>query len=124
VAAGDGLPVLACESPADWERWLADNHASARGVWLQIVRKNAGGAGVSYVAAVERALCYGWIDGQANALDERFWLQRFTPRRPRSPWSRINRGRVEQLNAAGRMQPAGLAEVEAAKADGRWPGDP
>jgi uncharacterized protein YdeI (YjbR/CyaY-like superfamily) len=124
VAERAELPVLACASAADWEQWLARNHTSGSGVWLQIVRKNAGVAGVSYAEAVEAALCFGWIDGQARPFDERFWLQRFTPRRARSHWSRSNRERVARLSAAGRMRAAGQAQVEAAQADGRWPADP
>ena len=116
----DGLPVMLFPSQAAWEEWLEDNHGIARGLWLQMAKKGAGVPTVSYVEAVESGLCYGWIDGQAASLDERFSLQRFTPRGPRSRWSQLNRDRVERLTAAGRMRPAGLAQVEAAKADGRW----
>jgi uncharacterized protein YdeI (YjbR/CyaY-like superfamily) len=89
-------------------------------VSLQIAKKGSGATSVSYAEALEVALCYGWIDGQKLPLDGRFWLQRFTPRRPKSVWSRINTQKAEALIAQGKMQPAGLKQVEAAKADGRW----
>jgi uncharacterized protein YdeI (YjbR/CyaY-like superfamily) len=105
---------------ADWEAWLAENHASVDGIWLKIAKKGSGLQSVTVSEALEIALCYGWIDGQRKALDERHFLQRYTPRRRRSNWSRINRGKAEELIRAGRMRPAGLAEIERAKADGRW----
>lgn len=114
------LPILGFESPAEWEAWLAANHATAPGVRLRLVKKGVPEASVSYAQAVEVALCYGWIDGQAKSLGPTHWTQRFTPRRPRSLWSRINCDKVEALIASGRMQLAGLREVERAKADGRW----
>lgn len=113
------LPVKLFRSQAAWEKWLAA-HGGSAGVWVQIAKKGSGETSVSQNEAIEGALCHGWIDGQKRALDERFHLLRFTPRRPRSVWSKINIGKVEQLIASGRMQPAGLREVEAAKADGRW----
>lgn len=113
------LPVLHFETPQAWEQWLAASKAAA-GVWLKIAKKDAGIASVTYAEALDVALCHGWIDGQKKGLDAQFFLQRFTPRRPRSLWSKINVAKVEALAAAGRLRPAGLREVEAAKADGRW----
>jgi uncharacterized protein YdeI (YjbR/CyaY-like superfamily) len=114
------LPVLAFPSQRDWEAWLESEHAASRGIWLKLARKGAGVETVSYAEAVEGALCFGWIDGQARSVDDRFWLQKFTPRGRRSKWSRINRDRVGELERLGRMRPPGLAEVERAKQDGRW----
>jgi uncharacterized protein YdeI (YjbR/CyaY-like superfamily) len=114
------LPVLSFASPADLEAWLEANHASFDGLWLKIAKKGSGLASVSYAEALELALCFGWIDSQKRGFDELCFLQRFTPRRPRGKWSQINREKVEALIAAGAMRAAGLAEVEAAKADGRW----
>lgn len=119
MGADDGLPKIAVASQADWEDWLERNHGSA-GVWIKMAKKASGIESVRHPEAVESALCYGWIDGRREALDERYFLQRFTPRRSRSNWSRINREAVERLIADGRMRPPGLAEVERAKADGRW----
>jgi uncharacterized protein YdeI (YjbR/CyaY-like superfamily) len=104
----------------DWERWLADNHASARGIWVRIAKKASAIESVRYPDVLDIALCFGWIDGRREALDETHFLQRFTPRQPRSRWSRINREKVEALTAGRRMRPAGIAEVERARADGRW----
>lgn len=116
----DELPVLAFASGAEWGAWLADEHATSNGVWIKIAKKNSGIPSVTYPEAVEVALCYGWIDGQTKSLDDSFYVQRFTPRRSRSKWSKINVAKAEQLIAAGKMHPAGLAEVERAKSDGRW----
>jgi uncharacterized protein YdeI (YjbR/CyaY-like superfamily) len=116
----DGLPVLAFAGPSQLERWLEANHATAAGLWLQLAKKDSGIESVTYAEALEHALCFGWIDGQKRALDERFWLQRFTPRVPRSKWSRINRDKAEELIERGRMRPAGAAQVERARGDGRW----
>jgi uncharacterized protein YdeI (YjbR/CyaY-like superfamily) len=113
-------PVLAFGSQEAWERWLEEHHADVRGVWLKIPKKGSGIAGVDYAGALESALCFGWIDGQKKKLDERHWLQRFTPRRQGSKWSRVNRQKATELTEQGRMRPAGLREVEKAKADGRW----
>ena len=107
-------------SQGAWEAWLAENHEDSAGVWLKIAKKGAGAETVSYPEAVEIALCFGWIDGQKGALDETYWVQRFTPRKPRSRWSKINREKADELIAAGRMRPAGLREVDKAKSDGRW----
>lgn len=113
-------PVLTFESREAFEQWLAENHRTVDGIWLKFARKNSGIPSVNYEEAVLAALCYGWIDGQAKSLDETHHLQKFTPRRARSKWSKINCGRAERLIAEGKMQPAGLAEIERAKADGRW----
>lgn len=107
-------------SPAELEGWLEREQASSAGVWLKIAKKGSGVKSVSYAEALEVALCFGWIDSQKRGFDEKFFLQRFTPRRPRGRWSRINREKAEGLIESGRMLPAGLVEVEAAKADGRW----
>ncbi len=113
-------PAASFASAEAWERWLAENHATSQGVWLKIAKKAAAAASVTYAEALEVALCYGWIDGQKAGLDEEYWMQRFTPRRPGSKWSKINRDKAEDLIARSRMQPAGLREVEQARADGRW----
>ena len=105
---------------AKLERWLAKNHASHAGFWMRIFKKNSSRPSVTYAEALDVALCYGWIDGQKQRGGSESWLQRFTPRGKRSMWSKINTGHVERLTRAGRMQPAGLSVVDAAKADGRW----
>ncbi|MGH2947175.1 MAG: YdeI/OmpD-associated family protein [Solirubrobacteraceae bacterium] len=107
-------------SAAEWERWLEDNHAGSEGVWIKMAKKGSGIDSVHYPEVLESALCFGWIDGRREPLDERYFLQRFTPRRPRSRWSRINREKAERLIADGRMRPDGLGEVERARTDGRW----
>jgi len=112
--------VVECAGPADWEAWLEEHHATESAVWLRLAKKGSGVAIITREEAVEIALCYGWIDGQARTQDEVYWLLRFTPRTRRSKWSQINREAAEALIRAGRMKPAGLAAVEAAKADGRW----
>ncbi len=114
------LPILPFPSRVAWEQWLADQHATARGVWLKIAKKDSGIATVTYAEALEVALCYGWIDGQKGAFDQDYFLQRFTPRLAKSKWSKINCAKVEALIAQGAMQPAGLREVQRAKEDGRW----
>jgi len=103
-----------------WETWLKKQHATSDGLWLCIARAGVKPGSVSYAEAVEVALCYGWIDGQKRSLDEQHWLQRFTPRRARSIWSKVNREKVARLVAEGRMQPAGQREIDRARADGRW----
>ena len=120
MGADDGLPILPFASAHAWEAWLEANNAASGGVWIKIAKKDAGVASVHYPEVLESALCFGWIDGRREGLDERFFLQRYTPRRPRSRWSRINRETAERLIAEGRMRPVGLAEVERARADGRW----
>jgi uncharacterized protein YdeI (YjbR/CyaY-like superfamily) len=116
----DNLPVLAFNTRAAWERWVDKNHATSPGVWLKLAKKGTGIASVTRDEALEVALCYGWIDGQGSSIDESYWLQRFTPRTARSKWSQKNRTAVMKLIESGAMQPAGLAAIEAAKADGRW----
>ena len=116
----DNLPIISFESPSQWAEWLAANHAESKGVWLRMFKKGTGIASLNYAEALDEALCYGWIDGQKNKYDDESWLQRFTPRRPRSLWSKINVGHVERLVEAGKMQAAGMKEIEAAKRDGRW----
>ena len=116
----DELPTLRFDTAGDWERWLESWHQRSSGVWLALAKKGAGVSGLIYAEALDGAICFGWIDGQKAALDERLWLQRFTPRRPRGRWSQINRARADELAAAGRMRPAGAAQVEQAMLDGRW----
>jgi uncharacterized protein YdeI (YjbR/CyaY-like superfamily) len=116
----DELPIVLFPTPAKLEAWLEREHASAPGLWLKIAKKGSGVTSVSYAEALEVALCFGWIDSQKRGFDEKCFLQRFTPRRPRGRWSRINREKAEALIASGAMQPSGLVQVEAAKADGRW----
>jgi uncharacterized protein YdeI (YjbR/CyaY-like superfamily) len=120
VGADDGLPTIAFASAAEWEAWLEANHAVSAGVWIKIAKKDAGIESVRYPEVLDSALCFGWIDGRREALDERWFLQRYTPRRSRSRWSRINREKAQLLIEGGRMRPSGLGEVERAKADGRW----
>jgi uncharacterized protein YdeI (YjbR/CyaY-like superfamily) len=115
----DELPVVELADRAAWEQWLEANHASSAGAWLKLAKKGSPRPTVTQSEAVEEAVCFGWIDGQVQRHDEHFFLQRFTPRRPRSKWSEINRKRAQRLIEQGRMKPAGLREYEAAKADGR-----
>ena len=103
-----------------FETWLKKHHAASDGLWLQIAKKGADEPSVTYPEAVEIALCWGWIDGQKKGLDDQHFLQRFTPRRARSIWSKINVAKVATLIEAGRMQPPGQAQIDAAQADGRW----
>ena len=115
------LPVLGFADSGGWESWLAEHHAASAGVWLKIPKKNSAAAdGVSYAEALAVALCYGWIDGQKGRLDDDYWLQRFTPRKRGSRWSKINTEKAAELIEAERMQPAGMRQVELARADGRW----
>ncbi|HYO45525.1 MAG TPA: YdeI/OmpD-associated family protein [Gemmatimonadota bacterium] len=114
------LPVLAFESKKRWEAWLAKNHAKSPGIWLRFFKKDSGVETVSHAEALDAALCYGWIDGQLAKHDERSWLRKFTPRRPKSIWSKRNIQHVKRLMEEGKMKPAGLEEVERAKSDGRW----
>ena len=114
------LDIISCDDGPAWDAWLAANYGLHQGVWLKIAKKHTGIATVTSDEAVDVGLCWGWISGHRKALDETYFLQRYTPRRPRSNWSAVNVAKVEALIAAGRMQPPGLAEVDAAKADGRW----
>jgi uncharacterized protein YdeI (YjbR/CyaY-like superfamily) len=113
----DALPFASRDA---WEAWLDAHHEDSDGVWLKIAKKGSGLESVTHPEALETALCFGWIDGRRRALDERHFLQRFTPRRARSRWSKINRDKATELIESGRMRPAGLREVAAARADGRW----
>jgi uncharacterized protein YdeI (YjbR/CyaY-like superfamily) len=114
------LPVISFEDQQAWADWLKSRHVTSRGVWVQFAKKGSKRRSVSYSEAVEVALCYGWIDGQNKSHDESTWLQKFTPRGTRSIWSKINREKAQALIREGRMQPAGLAEIERARQDGRW----
>jgi uncharacterized protein YdeI (YjbR/CyaY-like superfamily) len=107
-------------SRAAWSAWLSENHGETGGVWLRLERKGSEPASLTHAEALEAAIAHGWIDGTRKRLDERHWLQRFTPRRARSKWSKVNRAKAVELIERGEMTPAGLAEVERAKADGRW----
>jgi uncharacterized protein YdeI (YjbR/CyaY-like superfamily) len=118
--AADGLQILEIKSQKDWREWLNKNYSQTEGVWLKFAKKASGLTTVNYGEALEEALCYGWIDSQARSLDDKYYLQKFSPRRAKSIWSKINVGKAEKLIAEGKMQPAGLAQIEAAKADGRW----
>jgi uncharacterized protein YdeI (YjbR/CyaY-like superfamily) len=115
-----GLAIIGFPAQTEWLRWLEQHHEASAGLWLKFAKKDSGIDSVTYVEAVEGALCYGWIDGQAASFDEQHWLQKFTPRRQRSRWSRINRDRAMVLIEQGCMQPAGLVQIELAQADGRW----
>ena len=116
----DELDTIICEDAAAWEAWLSANHRLRPGVWLKIAKQHTGVASMTNDEAVDVGLCWGWISGHRKAFDEIWFLQRYTPRRPKSNWSAVNVAKVEALVAAGRMQPPGLAEVEVAKTDGRW----
>jgi uncharacterized protein YdeI (YjbR/CyaY-like superfamily) len=114
------LPIVLFERQHDWQAWLDEHHANAPGVWLRLAKKAADLKSLSYAEALDVALCYGWIDGQKNSYDESSWLQKFTPRGPKSIWSKINREKAQQLIESGKMKPAGLKAIESAKHDGRW----
>jgi uncharacterized protein YdeI (YjbR/CyaY-like superfamily) len=120
MAATGELETRAFASAEAWEAWLRDHHDTSPGVWLQFAKKGSGVPSVTYLEALHAALCFGWIDGQARSVDAASYVQRFTPRRARSMWSKRNREFATALIESGRMQPAGLREVERAKADGRW----
>jgi uncharacterized protein YdeI (YjbR/CyaY-like superfamily) len=113
-------PVLFFATPVELEAWIDEHGEESDGIWLKFAKKDSGIESVVYAEAVEIALSHGWIDGQAKRLDDHHYLQRFTPRRPRSKWSRINREKAERLIAEGRMRAGGLREIERAKEDGRW----
>ncbi|HEV8067809.1 MAG TPA: YdeI/OmpD-associated family protein [Planctomycetaceae bacterium] len=114
------LETIECPSAMAWERWLGKNHSRARGVWLRFFKKHSKIASIGHADALNAALCYGWIDGQLKKHDAASWLRKFTPRRSKSIWSKRNQELVERLTQAGKMKPAGLKEVAAAKRDGRW----
>lgn len=116
----DTLPVLSFVTQQAWEAWLEEHHAESRGAWLKLAKKDATIASVSYAEALESALCFGWIDGQKASHDGLYWLQKFTPRGPKSIWSKVNCEKATALTFAGRMRSAGIGQVELAKADGRW----
>jgi uncharacterized protein YdeI (YjbR/CyaY-like superfamily) len=116
----DSDPILGFESQKAWHKWLEGNHRRSDGIWMRLAKKASGIPSVTYADAVESALCYGWIDGQKRPHSDTAWLQRFTPRRPKSMWSQINREKALALIEARRMKAAGLAEVERARQDGRW----
>jgi uncharacterized protein YdeI (YjbR/CyaY-like superfamily) len=113
-------PVLTFASVADWQRWLSENHSDTPAAWLRLFKKASGKQSITYDEALDTALCFGWIDGLKRSYDSESFIQRFTPRKPKSVWSKRNREHIERLIASERMQPAGLAQVERAKADGRW----
>jgi uncharacterized protein YdeI (YjbR/CyaY-like superfamily) len=114
------LAVLTYKSSGDFRAWLRKNHSRSDGIWLRIFKKGSGVATITYAEALDEALCFGWIDGQKKPFDEQCWLQKFTPRRPKSGWSKINTQHVARLIQSGEMTSAGLKEIDAAKADGRW----
>lgn len=118
--AAKEIPILLVTSVLVWEEWLCEHHAKLDSVWLKIAKKASGIPSVTHDEVLDVALCYGWIDGQRKGYDDKYFLQKFSPRRRKSLWSKRNVNKVAELSAAGRMQPSGLAEVEAAKQDGRW----
>jgi uncharacterized protein YdeI (YjbR/CyaY-like superfamily) len=118
--AKKGLPIRAFKSSREWAAWLDRNHAESRGVWLRYFKKDSGVASINYAQALDEALCHGWIDGQGKKHDDKSWLQKYTPRRPGSVWSKRNTRHAARLIKAGRMRPHGFKQIEAAKADGRW----
>jgi uncharacterized protein YdeI (YjbR/CyaY-like superfamily) len=120
VEAPDGLPIMRFADAGEWRTWLEENHASAAGVWVAIAKRGVAEASVRYPEVLEEAICFGWIDGHRRSHDAERFLQRFTPRRARSAWSRINREKAEELIERALMAPAGLAEVVRAREDGRW----
>jgi uncharacterized protein YdeI (YjbR/CyaY-like superfamily) len=119
-AGAPDLPTLPFETPRAFAAWLARNHATSRGVWIKIAKAASGIASIDYAGALEVALCWGWIDGQSRRIDDAWYVQKFTPRGARSLWSKINCAKATALIATGRMKPAGLAEVDRARQDGRW----
>lgn len=120
MAGTENLPIIGFPTQQDWELWLHEKHSEGKGLWLKLAKKESGIPSISYTEALDVALCYGWIDGQKASLDEQYWLQKFTPRGPRSAWSKVNREKAMALIAEGRMQPAGQKQIERAKSDGRW----
>jgi len=114
------LNIVEAPDDAHWERWLADHHATAADAWVKIAKKGSGVTTVRYPEVLDTAICFGWIDAVRRPLDDTYFLQRFTPRGPRSKWSQVNREKALALTANGRMRPAGHTQVQAAQADGRW----
>lgn len=114
------IPVVTFANSTAWRLWLDSNFANQTGVWIKIAKKDSGIASITHAEALDEALCYGWIDGMRRGYDQTYFLQKFTPRRKRSLWSKVNIGKVEALVAEGRMHSAGQAQIELAKADGRW----
>jgi uncharacterized protein YdeI (YjbR/CyaY-like superfamily) len=112
--------TLTFRSPSEFRKWLAANHRQSGGIWLRIFKKDSGVPSVTYAEALDEALCFGWIDARKERYDESSWLQRFTPRRPKSGWSKINTQHAERLARVGRMKAAGQTQIDAAKKDGRW----
>lgn len=120
MSTGHDLPIVQLADQHAWRRWLEQNHGSVAEIWLKFAKKGSPTTTITYAEAIEEALCFGWIDAQVRAYDAHFYLQRFTPRRSRSRWSQINREKAERLLGEGRVHPAGVAQIEAAKSDGRW----
>jgi uncharacterized protein YdeI (YjbR/CyaY-like superfamily) len=120
MAEHKGLPIQTFADRGAWEKWLAAHGTNSRGIWLKLAKKANRKPTIARTDAIEAALCFGWIDGQLDRFDDAFWLVRFTPRGPKSRWSQINRDTALRLVAAGKMKPAGQAEIDRAKADGRW----
>jgi uncharacterized protein YdeI (YjbR/CyaY-like superfamily) len=114
------LPIKPFATKTKWADWLAEQHDKSTGVWLKLAKKDSGIPSITYEEALDVALCYGWIDGQKKGFDDRYWLQKFTPRGAKSIWSKINTEKGERLIASGEMKPAGLKAIEAARRDGRW----
>jgi len=120
LAPPDEKPIKPFATTAAGATWLEKNHTKSTGLWVQLMKKDSGLKSITYLEALDEALCYGWIDGQKRSYDETSWIQKFTPRGKKSVWSKINREKIAVLEKAGRMKPAGRAAVDAAKADGRW----
>jgi len=116
----DTLPIIQFETTETFETWLVENHETLSGLWMKIFKKDSKKKTITYAEALDVALCFGWIDGQKKTFDEESWLQKFTPRREKSIWSKVNIGHIERLTNEGRMRPAGLKAIEKAKADGNW----
>ncbi len=114
------LPIVLFKLSKDWAAWLDKNQTDAPGLWLRLAKKASGIQSITYAEALDVALCYGWIDGHKKAYDADSWLQKFTPRRPKSIWSQVNTAKAEKLITNGQMKPAGLKAIEQAKQDGRW----
>ncbi len=114
------IPIIAFQSAKEWRAWLTKNAQNSKGIWLKIFKMNSTEKTITYSEALDEALCFGWIDGQKNSFDQQVWLQKFCPRSPKSIWSKVNIEHIERLTKLGKMEPAGLLAVEAAKEDGRW----